>query len=161
VTALANFFSQFVIRVLGNVILMFGVLIVLLIEDYRIGAVLTLLAGVLGVGLIGAQRVTVAFWAGARGARAALVGPIRGRLSGTEDIRSSGAIDYTMNRLYERGRARLIHERRAAVIGSLTWLTPILFFALAGALTYWLGYRFYTAGTMTLGTVYLIFFYTE
>src|ERR1043165_7568276 len=36
VTAMANFFSQFVIRVVGNAILMFGVLIVLLIEDYRI-----------------------------------------------------------------------------------------------------------------------------
>ncbi|HJZ47660.1 MAG TPA: ABC transporter ATP-binding protein, partial [Roseiflexaceae bacterium] len=161
VTALANFFSQFVIRVLGNVILMFGVLIVLLIEDYRIGAVLTVLAGLLFLALIGAQRITVPFWSRAREASAALFGLIEERLSGTEDIRSSGAIDYTMNRLYERGRDRLIHERRAAVIGSLTWLTPILFFAIAGALTYWLGYRFYTAGTMTLGTVYLIFFYTE
>jgi ATP-binding cassette, subfamily B, bacterial len=161
VTALANFFSQFVVRVLGNVILMLGVLIVLLLEDYRIGAVMTLLAAVLFVALIMIQRMTVPFWSRARESSAALFGLIEERLSGTEDIRSSGAIDYTMNRLYERGRDRLIHERRAAVFGSLTWLTPLLFFAIAGALTYWLGYRFFTAGTMTLGTVYLIFFYTD
>ena len=161
VTALANFFSQFVVRVLGNVILMLGVLIVLLIEDYRIGVVMTLLATVLFFALIGIQRLTVPFWSRARESSAALFGLIEERLSGTEDIRSSGAIDYTMNRLYERGRDRLIHERRAAVFGSLTWLTPLLFFAIAGALTYWLGYRFFTAGTMTLGTVYLIFFYTD
>jgi ATP-binding cassette, subfamily B, bacterial len=161
VTALANFFSQFVVRVLGNVILMLGVLIVLLIEDVRIGAVMTVLAAVLFFALIGIQRLTVPFWSRARESSAALFGLIEERLSGTEDIRSSGAIDYTMNRLYERGRDRLFHERRAAVFGSLTWLTPLLFFALAGALTYWLGYRFYTAGTMTLGTVYLIFFYTD
>jgi ABC-type multidrug transport system fused ATPase/permease subunit len=66
-----------------------------------------------------------------------------------------------MNRLYERSRSRLRNQRRAAVMGSLTWLTPLLFFAIASALTYWLGYRFFTAGTMTLGTVYLIFFYTD
>src|SRR5215207_4403839 len=161
VTALANFFSQFVVRVLGNVILMLGVLIVLLIEDYRIGVVMTLLATVLFFALIGIQRMTVPFWSRARESSAALFGLIEERLSGTEDIRSSGAIAYTMNRLYERGRDRLFHERRAAVFGSLTWLTPLLFFAMAGALTYWLGYRFYTAGTMTLGTVYLIFFYTD
>src|SRR5215211_5361624 len=161
VTALANFFSQFVVRVLGNGLLMFGVLIVLLIEDYRIGAVMTQLAAVLFVALIGIQRMTVPLWQRAREASAALFGLIEERLSGTEDIRSSGAIAYTMNRLYERGRDRLFHERRAAVFGSLTWLTPLLFFAIAGALTYWLGYRFYTAGTITLGTVYLIFFYTE
>src|SRR3954447_24173604 len=161
VTALANFFSQFVVRVLGNVILMVGVLIVLLIEDYRIGVAMTVLAAVLFFALIGIQRLTVPFWTRAREASAALFGLIEERLSGTEDIRSSGAIDYTMNRLYERGRDRLYHERRAAVFGSLTWLTPLLFFAMAGALTYWLGYRFFTAGTMTLGTVYLIFFYTD
>jgi ABC-type multidrug transport system fused ATPase/permease subunit len=161
VTALANFFSQFVVRVLGNVILMLGVLIVLLIEDYRIGVVMTLLAAVLFVALILIQRMTVPFWARARESSAALFGLIEERLSGTEDIRSSGAIDYTMNRLYERSRDRLIYERRAAIFGSLTWLTPLLFFAIAGALTYWLGYRFFTAGTMSLGTVYLIFFYTD
>ena len=161
VTAMANFFSQFVVRVLGNVILMLGVLIVLLIEDYRIGVVMLLLAAVLFVALILIQRWTVPFWSRARESSAALFGLIEERLSGTEDIRSSGAIDYTMNRLYERGRDRLIYERRAAIFGSLTWLTPLLFFAIAGALTYWLGYRFFSAGTMSLGTVYLIFFYTD
>jgi ABC-type multidrug transport system fused ATPase/permease subunit len=161
VTAMANFFSQFVIRVVGNVILMFGVLIVLLIEDYRIGLVMTGLAALLFLALIGAQRIAVPFWTRAREASAALFGFIEERLSGTEDIRSSGALDYTMNRLYERSRSRLRDERRAAVIGAITWLTPLLFFAIASALTYWLGYRFYTTGTMTLGTVYLIFFYTE
>jgi len=161
VTALANFFSQFVIRVLGNVILMFGVLIVLLLEDYRFGLVMTLLAALLFVALLGVQRAVVPFWAKARASSAALFGFLEERLSGTEDIRSSGAIDYTMNRLYERSRDRLRNERRAAVIGSSAWMTPLLFFAIASALTYWLGYRFFTAGTMTLGTVYLIFFYTE
>ena len=34
-------------------------------------------------------------------------------------------------------------------------------FALAGAITYWLGYRYFTAGSMSLGTVYVIFFYTD
>jgi ABC-type multidrug transport system fused ATPase/permease subunit len=161
VTAMANFFSQFVIRVLGNGVLMLGVLVVLLIEDYRIGAVLAVLAVLLFAALIGAQRVVVPFWRRAREASAGLFGFIEERLSATEDIRSSGAIDYTMNRLYERSRERLVHERRAAVIGSITWFTPLAFFAVAGALTYWLGYRFFTAGTMTLGTVYLVFFYTE
>ena len=161
VTAMANFFSQFVIRIVGNVLLMFGVLIVLLIEDYRIGLVMTGLAGLLFLALMGAQRVAVPFWAKAREASAALFGFIEERLSGTVDIRSSGAIDYTMNRLYERSRDRLGNERRAAVVGSIAWLTPLLFFAIASALTYWLGYRFFTTGTMTLGTVYLIFFYTE
>ena len=161
VTALANFFSQFVIRVLGNVVLMLGVLVVLWLEDWRIGAVMTVLAALLFVSLLLVQRFAVPFWTKARESSAALFGLIEERLSGTEDIRSSGAIDYTMNRLYERSGERLRAERRAAVAGSITWLTPLLFFAIASALSYWLGFRFFNNGTMTLGTVYLIFFYTD
>jgi ATP-binding cassette, subfamily B, bacterial len=161
VAALANFFSQFVIRVLGNLILMLGVLIVLMVEDVRIGAVMTALAALLFLTLLGVQRLTVPFWTKARESSAALFGFIEERLSGTEDIRSSGAIDYTMKGLYERSRARLRYERRAAMIGSSAWMTPLMFFAIANGLTYWLGYRFFTDGTMTIGTVYLIFFYTD
>jgi ABC-type multidrug transport system fused ATPase/permease subunit len=161
VTALANFFSQFVIRVLGNLVLMLGVLVVLLIEDVRIGAVLTALALVLFVTLLAVQHMTVPFWARARESSAALFGFVEERLSGTEDIRSSGAIDYTMNQLYQRSRDRLHFERKASVIGASAWMTPLVFFAIANGLTYWLGARFFTNGTMTLGTVYLIFFYTD
>lgn len=161
VTALANFFSQFVVRVLGNVLLMVGVLIVLLIEDARIGAVLAALAALLFLALIVVQRITVPFWRRAREASAGLFGFIEERLSGTEDLRSSGAIGYTMNGLYARSRDRLYHERRAATIGASAWMTPLLFFAIANGLTYWLGYRFFSDGTMTLGTVYLVFFYTD
>lgn len=118
VTALANFFSQFVIRVLGNVVLMLGVLVVLWLEDWRIGAVMTVLAALLFVSLLLVQRFAVPFWTKARESSAALFGLIEERLSGTEDIRSSGAIDYTMNRLYERSGERLRAERRAAVAGS-------------------------------------------
>lgn len=161
VTAMANFFSQFVIRVLGNVVLMFGVLVVLWFEDWRIGAVMTVLAATLFVALLWVQKLAVPFWTQARESSAALFGLIEERLSGTEDIRSSGALDYTMSRLYERSRVRLREERKAAVVGSVTWLTPLLFFAIASALSYWLGFRFFSAGTMSLGTVYLIFFYTD
>src|SRR4051812_26733744 len=44
VTALATFFAQFVILVLGNVLLLIGVLALLFREDWRAGATLTLFA---------------------------------------------------------------------------------------------------------------------
>ncbi len=40
ISALANFFSQFVIKVLGNLLLLFGVLIVLSIQDWQAGLAL-------------------------------------------------------------------------------------------------------------------------
>ena len=41
VAELSNFFSQLVIRVLGNLLLMIGILVALLLEDWRIGLAFT------------------------------------------------------------------------------------------------------------------------
>jgi hypothetical protein len=45
--ALANFFSEFVIQMLGNLLLMVGVLLMLWWVDWRIGLALSLFAGLL------------------------------------------------------------------------------------------------------------------
>src|SRR5690349_15790780 len=42
VTAMANFFSQFVIKVIGNLVLLLGVLVLLWVEDWRVGLALTI-----------------------------------------------------------------------------------------------------------------------
>ena len=44
VTELANFFSQLVIRVLGNLILLIGIVLALLAVDLRLGALFALFA---------------------------------------------------------------------------------------------------------------------
>ena len=44
VTALSNFFSQFVVRVFGTFVLMVGVLVVMYAEDWRIGLAMTVYA---------------------------------------------------------------------------------------------------------------------
>ena len=41
VAELSNFFSQLVIRVIGNLILLFGILVAMLLEDWRIGLAFT------------------------------------------------------------------------------------------------------------------------
>jgi ABC-type multidrug transport system fused ATPase/permease subunit len=48
VAALSNFFSQFVVRVLGSLLLIAGIVALLLWEDWRLGL------GMLGVAIVGA-----------------------------------------------------------------------------------------------------------
>jgi ATP-binding cassette, subfamily B, bacterial len=161
VTALANFFSQFVVKVLGNLLLLIGVLVVLLAESWQVGAIMATFAALALLTLIRLQRIVVPYWQAARQASAELFGFIEERLSATEDIRSSGASDYTLRRLSEHSRDRLHRERRAGLIGTVAWATPILFFAISTGLAFVLGNAFVRGGTMTLGTAYLLFFYAD
>jgi ATP-binding cassette, subfamily B, bacterial len=159
-SVLANFFSQFVIQVLGNLLLLLGVLLVLALEDWRVAAVLAVLSIVVLLALVSVQRVAVPHWQAARQASADQFGFIAERLAGTEDIRSSGATDYTLHKLYGWMRERLHKERKASVIGMSTDIVPQLCLVLSTALIFTLGYILHQRGAMTTGTVYMVLFYT-
>src|SRR5712691_5890958 len=70
ISALANFFSQFVIKVLGNLLLLFGVLIVLSIQDWRAGLALSLFALVALILINSVRSVAVKPWKAFRQASA-------------------------------------------------------------------------------------------
>jgi ATP-binding cassette subfamily B protein len=83
------------------------------------------------------------------------------RLSGTEDIRSSGAVPHVMRELGRQHHAWLV-ARRDAVLGTSTiYAATILTFAVGTATAFGVGGWLWLTGVVTLGTVYLIFYYTE
>ena len=160
VTALANFFSQLVIQILGNGLLLIGVLIVLWSIDWRIGLVLTGFSLLTMVVMSRVQRWVVGDWKVARQVSAELYGYLEERMAGTEDIRSSGAQAYSMHGLYRRLAAQLRAEWRARLKGRTTWVAANMLFACATATTYLLGATLFHAGEATIGTIYLVVFYT-
>ena len=159
VTALANFFSQFAIRMLGNAVLVIGILILLCREDVRVGVGLTVYTSATLVVLSAIQRLAVARWAAARQSAAEQYGFVEERISGAEDIRANGAMPYVMRRLYQLMRDRLEKGRAAFLMSSLTFnLTNLL--SVAGyAIGLALGVYLYGEGRVTIGAAYLIVAY--
>lgn len=158
---LANFFSQIVLNVLGNVLLLIGTLFVLWLQDWRLGIAFSVFA-VIVIALLGSMReIATPYLRAEREASADLFGFIEERLSGTEDIRANGAGAYTLRRLYEFMR-RLF---RVEFIGSLKIAqlrtTNFALFALGSVLSLVFGAHFFRTGEMTLGTVYLLYAYVQ
>jgi ATP-binding cassette subfamily B protein len=158
-TALANFFSQLVLQVAGNLLLLVGVLVILWSVDRRIGLLMTGFTVVVFVSLNRLQAITAPLWKVARQQSAELYGFLEERLAGTEDIRSSGAQQYTLRRLYERLGEHFRASRRAGLTGRFVWTTSDLLFTLATAVTFVLGARLFRTSGLTIGTLYSIFFY--
>ena len=161
VTALATFFSQFVIRVVGNGLLLAGVLVLLWREDARIGLALTLFAGLALVVLVRLRALAVPHFDADREASAGFFGFLGEHLSGTEDTRAAGATNYVMRRFYERLRGWWPIRRRANLFGFSTWMASLGLFAAGHAVALGLSAWLFGAGAITIGTVYLIFHYTE
>jgi len=160
VTALANFFSQFTVKILGNLLLLIGVLVVMWLIDWRGGLVLTLYAALALATLTRLHAVAIPHWRRARQATADLFGFVEERLSGTADIRSSGAEAYVMARLSRYTGARFRAGTRARVVGSIPWSVNLFFSQLGYAVAFLVAAYLFTRGTLTLGTAFLIYFYT-
>lgn len=161
VTALANFFSRFIVYVLGNMLLLVGVLVMLFRIHVLVGAALGVFALLAVAVLLGLRAVTVPFWVGVRQQSAEYFGFLGERLAGTEDIRANGAGAYVLRRHSQVLRRWLPLEIKA----NLGWATAdggnVLIFTIGNAIALALSASLFRQHVITLGTVYLIFQYTE
>ena len=161
VTALSKFFSQFVIQVMGNLMLMAGVLIMLVREDWRVGLVLTVFALGSAWVLNRVRNFAVPAMTAERQAHADLFGFVEERLAGLDDIRANGGGAHAMRGLYRVMRQVYHKGRRVWQVDGIMWSIIISLFTAATVLALGLGAYLFNMGQITLGTVYLFFQYTE
>lgn len=161
VAEIAIFFSQLVIRVLGNVILMIGILIAMLLADWRIGLAFSVFSLLTLVVLNAVRGIAVPFQKMFREAIANLFGYLEERLAGTEDIRSSGAVDYVVLGIYKLSVKVLGHWRASSRRFMVVRLAAGVLMTMGVGMALVIGFFLFRAGTITLGMVYLVVTYTN
>lgn len=161
VTALANFFSNFVVQVFGNAILLVGILVLLAWEDWRVGLALSLFISLTLIILLRVRTIGTPYWRAQRQARAELLGFLEERIGGTEDIRANGARNYVLGR-FDQLQAGLGRKELVAGLVSSTMINTVwVLFAIGNALAFVLSAWLVGRGEMTLGVAYLVFYYTN
>lgn len=161
VATLANFFSKMAIDLAGNVLLLAGVLGALAYESWLAGLAMGLFATVTLITLWRIRGWAAPTWARTRQAWADFYGFIGEQLAGTEAIRSSGAEGYVMGRFYELLRHTTWASARSSMTRLIMWGSFISIFALGDAVTLGVAAYLYQQGRISLGTVYLLFHYTQ
>ncbi len=161
VTDLSNFFAQMIVQMTGNLLLLAGVLIALALEDWRAGLAMGLFAVITLLVLLRVRAWAAPFFARTRQAWAEFYGFLGEQLAGTEAIRASGAESYVMHRFFHLFRTVTYRSIRAALTVSVTWGSTITIFAAGDAVVLGLGAYLYLTGKISLGTVYLLFHYTQ
>jgi ATP-binding cassette, subfamily B, bacterial len=159
VTMLAGFFSQFTIQVLGNALLIGGVLILLWREDWRVGLTLTLFSILTFVTLRLLQNIAVKQWASERDANAGFYGFLEEHLTGTEDIRAAGAEAYVTRLMFSLMRRLLETYRRARLVSNLTFFSTNFLYVVGYTLGLAIGAYLYLQHQITIGTAFLFVYY--
>ena len=159
-TALSNFFSQFILLVIGSLLMLGGVLILVTREDWRIGMALT---GFVAVAILVynlTRNIAVSIYTAEREGYSRLFGFLEERLTGIEDLRTNGGIGYTMDRFYDVNRDVYDRAVKAHVMGEVLQTISGVLFMLGHALTMGMGIYLFQKGVFTIGTVFLVFRYT-
>ncbi len=161
VATLARFFSRFVVSILGNGLLLLGVLGLLYHVDWRVGLAMSAFVALALVAMLRIRAVATPSWTADRQASADFFGFLGEYLAGLEDIRSSGAGAFVLRRCAEVMRSWLAVTRRAQMWGYCLGATSQGLFTLGTVAAFALSAVLFKEGTLTIGTVYLIFQCTE
>jgi ATP-binding cassette subfamily B protein/ATP-binding cassette subfamily C protein len=158
---MAIFFSQFIIRILGNILLMVGILVATYMEDWRIGLAMTGYAIVSLFVFNKLRNIAVPHWKGARDADSDLFGFLEEQLNGTEDIKASGGVPYVMRNLFRFGKDRLQKQRKAGLMNIYLIQVWITLYYIGRFIALIAGFFLFSNNILTLGTAYLLIYYTD
>ncbi len=161
VIALSNFFSAFIIKVVGNAVLLLGILVLLWRENVWVGFGVTAFTSVALFLMLRLQVIAVPWWKEVRATSAVLFGALGEQFGGTEDIRANGGSRYMVRRFTEIMRVWLPQQVKGRMGFALLWGTNIANYVVGSALVFWLGSLLFGNGTLTLGSVYLIWYYVS
>ena len=135
VTSLSNFFSQFVVHILGNSLLTIGILALLMKESVAAGSSLTVFTIISFAILFQLRKIAIPVTVKQRAASSHLFGFLEEKMSAIEDIRANGGGLFVMRRFYESNH-RFFHTTRKA------WMTrTVLWLVIVAVLFYWEHYR--------------------
>ncbi|GGN01387.1 ABC transporter ATP-binding protein [Streptomyces fuscichromogenes] len=161
VATLAQFFSTFTFQIFANVLLSLGILGVSFAADWRLGLILLVFSVVVIPVLRRTQRVASPYFHRLRQDNADIAGFLEERVLATEDIKANGSDAWTRGRLdglLERLR-RTMRTESVAFRASSSALELSVSAATAAILV--TSALLLHGGGITLGTVYVSYFYAS
>ena len=156
---LATFFSQLSLRLLRGILLLAGILIALLIEDWRLCLALLGFAAAVTLILVKLRSFGVPYHERLRAAAAHLHGFVEERLAGLEDLKALGGVVPALRRMTELVAVQVERAKRAFSLGALVWPAVNVAMGIGTGLMLAWGGALALRGEMTIGTVYLLFSY--
>jgi len=161
INTLNDFFSQFLLKLIGNLLLVIAILIILFFEDWRIGLVLAGFSLVALLVLTRFRNLAVPHWEAERKAEANFYSFLEERLAGTADLRANGGRSYTLRQFFILIQAMFQRSIKAGLMVNIMLNSMFLIFALGTAASLAVSGMLYLGGAITIGTVYIVYQYNR
>ena len=159
IALLSHFFSEFVVDLVGSLLFAVGVVAVLFREDWRIGCTFLVYAVLALVVFSSMRNVAIPSRKRYQEHIARHSGFIQEHLSALEDVRAVGARPKVLHSYLAILPSIQVSGERSNVMGQLMANASQVMFAVGNAAACAIGAWVFLRGTISIGTVYLIFNY--
>lgn len=156
---LNNFLSRFAFELVTNLLLIIAILALLIKVDWRTGLVMTVFTALALFVLLCIRAVAGRIWLALRDVTGRFYGYIGEALAAREDLRANGAVTYAFSRFWALMREWWPRQRMAMMAHAVTFIGPVVIFALGDALAFFLIFHLYKGGEFSLSTAYSVFFF--
>lgn len=153
IDAVTTFSSTAVLQLLGNAILVLGVLIVAALIDWRASVLIAATVALAVAIMLRLRRLAVPFYDDEREVQARLYGDVEERLAGLEDLRANGAGDWAVLQLHRNSAGWWRTARRAALRGDGSLSAAGAVFAVGSVAMLALGAWLCRRGELSIGSV--------
>ncbi len=157
VTSVSQFLGQVVTKAAGAAMLVGGMVVVLAVIDWRLGLGMAAYVSLAVLVIVRTRHRAVAESSDEMGALGRLYGGIEERLTAAEDLRANGAADHVAWRFVEDSEEALVSAVRRERAFLVMWWFVQGAVAAGWVLALVLGAALVAAGTITLGTAFLLF----
>ncbi len=161
VEAMAIFFAGMAVQIVGNALLIVGMVAVAFTIEPVTAVVLGLTAAAGAAVMIRLRVAAVTAREAEREANAQLYGDLEERLGGLEDLRANGAGAYAVHRLHHHSSRSWRAARRASVRGDGAYAVSAVVFAVGTAATLVAGIVLQQRGAITVGAVLTLYRYAD
>lgn len=161
VTALSDFIARFAVKAIAAMVTLVGIVIVLIFQDWRVGLGLAVYLSLAVATVFRLRNHAVDEAAGEQAATGRMLGEIEERLIGADDLRSNGGGSHAVS-TFQRASRRVLRaalQRERQGVG--LWVISNAVFVVGGLLALGLDVILLRNGSISLGTAYLIFQYTQ
>lgn len=161
VTALSDFVSRFAVKAVAAVVTLLGLIVIVLWRDPLIGLGLAVYLGIAIVTVYSLRNRAVDEAATEQATNGRMLGEVEERLTGADDLRSNGSGSHAVA-TFQRASAAVLRstigrERQGVAL----WIISNAVFVIGGLVVLAIDAALLQRGTITLGTAYLLFQYTQ
>jgi ATP-binding cassette, subfamily B, bacterial len=161
VTNLQEFFSDFLVKFISNIFLLIGVLTILYLENVYIGISLTAFVLVAMFTINRIRSFAVPYWIKLRKLKTKFYGSITEIFEGLDVLRANSSQKFGLQ-LFNQKIKNWLPIRLKAQLASITlWMSILFIFTLGLLISFGVGTTLWYEGAITIGTMYMIYNYTE